>query len=222
MRFRERLRMLCATQLKDAPILTVSRRDHVYMTGTCGSNVYVIESGQAKTFVTTESGKRCLISIYTAGEVLGELGLLGHERRESAVALTRCTLRQISGERFLAALTADGLLSGFVRHLGERVQDQRNIIADMVTMESERRLAARLLYLSEQLGTRRGHLVLISARITQEELAEMVGTTRSRVGYFLKRFREAGLVDITHKSLVVDNVRLADYVDGGQLASAHV
>ncbi|WP_329213092.1 Crp/Fnr family transcriptional regulator [Streptomyces sp. NBC_01485] len=220
MRFRKRLRTLCLTQLNDATTVTVPRRDHVYTSGSKNGQVYVIESGQVKTFVTTESGKRCLLSIYTAGEVIGELGLLGQERRESAAAMTRCTLRQASGERFLAALTAENLLPAFVRHLGERVQDQQNIIADMATMGSERRLAARLLYLAGQLGTRHGRLVLINARITQEELADMIGTTRSRVGFFLKRFREAGLVRITQTSLIVDSARLADYVDCGDPLSS--
>lgn len=213
-RFRAKLRALCATRLHDTPTLTVPRRGHVYTDGGRDRRIYVIGTGQVKTLMTTGSGKRCLLSIFGAGDVLGELGLLGSERSDTAVALEQTTLRQIPGDRFLSVLAEEGLLPEYVRHLGERVIEQQKIIVDMVTMECERRLAARLLLLSEQLGTRRGQLVLIRPRITQEELAEMIGTTRSRVGLFLKRFREAGLVDMVHGSLVVDERRLGDYIEG--------
>ncbi|WP_399882210.1 Crp/Fnr family transcriptional regulator [Streptomyces sp. BBFR51] len=212
--FRAKLRALCATRLNDTPTLIVSRRGHVYTDGGRDRCIYVIETGQVKTLMITGSGKRCLLSIFGAGDVLGEMGLLGSERSDTAVALEKVTLRQIPGDRFLSVLAEEGLLPEYVRHLGERVLEQQKIIVDMVTMECERRLAARLLLLSEQLGTRRGRLVVIRPRITQEELAEMIGTTRSRVGLFLKRFREAGLVDMVHGSLVVDDQLLGEYVEG--------
>ncbi|MFH9857971.1 Crp/Fnr family transcriptional regulator [Streptomyces sp. NPDC017202] len=219
-RFRAKLRALCATRLHDTPTLTVPRRGHVYVDGGQDRHIYVIETGQVKTLMTTGSGKRCLLSISGAGDALGELGLLASERSDTAVALEPTTLRRIPGDRFLSVLAEEGLLPEYVRHLGERVIEQQKIIVDMVTMECERRLAARLLLLSQQIGTRRGRLVLIRARITQEELAEMVGTTRSRVGLFLKRFREAGLVDMTQGSLVVDDRRLGDYIEGRLPADA--
>ena len=211
-RFRTNLRALFATRLHDAPTLTVPRRGHVYTDGE--RPVYVIETGQVKTLMTTGGGKRCLLSILGPGDVLGELGLLDNERPDTAVALERARLRQIPGDRFLSVLAEEGLLPDYMRHLGEKVIEQQKIIVDMVTLECERRLAARLRLLSEQLGTPCGRRMLIQARITQEELAEMIGTTRSRVGLFLKRFREAGLIHIEHGSLLVDDRMLGDYLAG--------
>lgn len=220
-RFRVKLRALCATRLHDTPTLTVPRRGHVYTDGGQNQHIYVIETGQVKTLMVTGSGKRCLLYISGAGDVLGELGLLGSERSDAAVALEPATLRQIPGDRFLSVLAEEGLLPEYVRHLGERVIEQQKIIVDMVTLECERRLAARLLLLSQQIGRPCGRLVVIPARITQEELAEMVGTTRSRVGLFLKRFREAGLVGTVQGSLAVDDRRLRDYIEGRLPAHAH-
>ncbi|MEU0450103.1 Crp/Fnr family transcriptional regulator [Streptomyces tendae] len=220
-RFRVKLRALCATRLHDTPTLTVPRRGHVYTDGGQNQHIYVIETGQVKTLMVTGSGKRCLLYISGAGDVLGELGLLGSERSDAAVALEPATLRQIPGDRFLSVLAEEGLLPEYVRHLGERVIEQQKIIVDMVTLECERRLAARLLLLSQQIGRPCGRLVVIPARITQEELAEMVGTTRSRVGLFLKRFREAGLVGTVQGSLAVDDRRLGDYIEGRLPADAH-
>jgi CRP/FNR family transcriptional regulator, cyclic AMP receptor protein len=208
------LRALCANRLHDTPTLTVPRRGHVYTDGGGERPVYVIEAGQVKTLMTTGSGKRCLLGILGAGDVLGELRPLGSEPSDTAVALEPARLRQIPGDRLLAVLAEEGLLPAYMRHLGERVVEQQKIMVDMVTLEGERRLAARLRLLCEQLGTPCGRRVLIRARITQEELAEMIGTTRSRVGLFLKRFREAGLVDMVHGSLIVDDRRLGDYLAG--------
>jgi hypothetical protein len=88
------------------------------------------------------------------------------------------------------------------------------MISDLVTAESEYRLAAVVLQLGRKLGTRHGELLLIGERITQEELAGMVGTTRSRIGFFLKRFRAAGLVRRPkHGFLIVHEGRLMDYLN---------
>lgn len=211
--FREKLLALCATRFSSAPTIVRYRKAHAYMCGGRDRNVYIIESGQVKTLATAANGKRCLLSIFAAGDVFGETGLLGHERIETAVALKRTVLRQVSADRFLSVLSAHNMLQEFVKHLSERMLKQQNIIVDMVTMESERRLAARLLYLAQHLGTRNGDGLRIDARITHEELAEMVGTTRSRVGYFLKRFRDAGLVEVNGRVLVIHERHLAAFIE---------
>jgi CRP/FNR family cyclic AMP-dependent transcriptional regulator len=212
--FRQRLRRLMETSFRGAPTVTVPRGGHVYSCGARDRSIYFIEQGQIKTLTVSFGGKRCLLSIYTAGDVFGERGLLDGVRRETAVARERTVLRQIPGERFLDTVAAGGALEDVLTYFSTRVLEQQRIIVDMVTMTSERRLAARLLHLASNLGTRRGAEVHIDARLTQEELAEMVGTTRSRVGFFLKRFREAGLVEFGQRStLVVDDAGLADYVD---------
>jgi CRP-like cAMP-binding protein len=106
------------------------------------------------------------------------------------------------------------LMDGFIDYLALRLQEQQEVIATMVTMDSEQRLASVLLRLSRKIGKRRApHVSAIEERITQEELSGMVGTTRSRVGFFLKRFKDAGLVlPSSDPFLVVNEERLAEYV----------
>ncbi|WP_059006321.1 Crp/Fnr family transcriptional regulator [Streptomyces specialis] len=205
---------MCRTELADSTRIPIARRDQVYTCGGSDRNIYVIESGQIKTLMMTARGKRCLLSIHTAGDVFGELGLLQGVRAESACVLESGVLRRVPADRFLAALAQHGLLEEYLRQLGERVLEQQRTLVDMVTLESERRLASRLVHLARHAGVPQGSRVRISARVTQEELAEMVGTTRSRVGFFLKRFREAGLVDVTQRTLVVDHRALAAYAEG--------
>ncbi|MGN9788235.1 Crp/Fnr family transcriptional regulator [Nonomuraea sp. ZG12] len=193
----------------------VPRRSNIYNCGQRDSNIYVIESGQIKTQMYARCGKECLLSIFTAGDIFGESSLLGDERNETATAMRTTWVRRIPAARFRAAMTESELMDGFIDYLALRLQEQQEVIATMVTMDSEQRLASVLLRLSRKIGKRRApHVSAIEERITQEELSGMVGTTRSRVGFFLKRFKDAGLVLPTSDPfLVVNEERLAEYVD---------
>jgi CRP/FNR family transcriptional regulator, cyclic AMP receptor protein len=209
--FREDLRILRRKQFSDSPCLRLKRGGQVYLCGRLGRCVYLVESGHVKTYMTNASGKRCLLRVFGAGEVFGDLGLLGGVRTESAEALEVSVLWKIPAARFLDELAEQDMLQKYLWYLGQRVLDEQKIIIDMMTMESEQRLAARLLHLALQMGIRHGSRIHIQAHVTQEDLAEMVGTTRSRIGLFLKRFHDAGFVDVGRRSLLVDIRRLADY-----------
>jgi CRP-like cAMP-binding protein len=217
--FREDVRILCRKQFSDSPRLALRRKGQVYMCGAAGRYVYFVDSGHIKTYMANAGGKRCLLWVFPAGDVFGDLGLLGGRRLESAEALEASLLWKIPAERFLDELAAHDMLPRYLWYLGQHVLDGQQIIVDMVTMESEQRLASRLLYLARQMGIRCGSRVLIPAHVTQEDLAEMVGTTRSRVGLFLKRFRDAGFVDVRRRSLLVDMRKLAEYAQGYEEAA---
>jgi len=211
--FRTRFCQL-AMECADGVRVVIPKHGHVYNSGR-DSHVYFILEGQVKLVVNAANGKRCLLAVCTRGDLVGECSLAGAERMETAVALRRTVVRRVGADRFLDALTEHGMLEGYLAYKSAQLLHQQGVIADMVTMESERRLAACLLGLSRLIGTPVSHQVHIDTRLTQEELAEMVGTTRSRVGYFLKGFRAAGLVELTRKStLLVDERGLADYVQG--------
>lgn len=116
----------------------------------------------------------------------------------------------------MAVLSDAGLREEFVLYLARRLSEQQQMITGLVTEDSEYRLAAVLLNLGCKIGKRENHRLRIEQRITQEELSSMVGTTRSRVGYFLKRFRAAGLVERAGDScLVVDEPRLRTFMAHG-------
>lgn len=211
--FRQLSRRLLNTQL-DATASEFLRSDHVYNIGDHDAYVYLIEHGQVKVQIVTATGKRCLLSIHAAGDMFGETAMLGIERPDAAIALARSVVRRIPVGQFRAALKSHGLEDAFLRHLSLRVLNQQKVIADMVTMTSELRLATRLLDLAALFGSpRRQGIVHIIIRLTHEDLAEMIGTTRTRIGQFLAGFRRAGLIQMSnHSHLLIDEARLAGWI----------
>ncbi len=211
--FRLRLGELARSR-SDGVRVAVPKHGHVYNPGRDPHGYFIVE-GQVKLVVNAPNGKRCLLAVCTNGDVVGEFGPGGAERAETAVALRRTVIWRFAPARFLDALAANDMIEEYLAYKAAQVLHQQTVIVDMVTMESERRLAACLLGLCRLMGVRVGPLVHIDTRLTQEELSEMVGTTRSRVGHFLKGFRTAGMVRLTRRStLLVDEQGLAEYLQG--------
>lgn len=202
-------------------VMTLQPQTRLYNRGDRDDHVFLVHSGRVKTFTVAFNGKDCLLSLHGPGDVFGELCLVLRGRTETAAAMTTTTVRRMGARDLVRALGTRGLLEDFVRHEAMRVAEQQELITSFVTMNSERRLAARILQLARQIGERQPRGLSIEDRITQEELAAMVGTTRSRVGLFLKRFVDAGLVRRTGGEcfLIVDEERLTEYLNSG-LASA--
>jgi CRP-like cAMP-binding protein len=196
-----------------APV-NVRKNAHIYNCGDHDQSIYVIESGLIKTVMYAKDGKSCLLSIYGAGDIFGELCLFSLERRETAITMSASLVRRIPLASFRATLANEDILEAFLKLLTLRLSEQQQIIANMVTMDSERRLAAALLTLAKKLGKQHDTGISIEEKITQEELSVMVGTTRSRVGYFLKRFRAAGLVQRTPDCyLLINEQHMSRYLD---------
>jgi CRP/FNR family transcriptional regulator, cyclic AMP receptor protein len=194
--------------------MRLRKNQRPYMCGERDNNVYIIESGRIKTITLSRCGKVCMLDIYTRVDVFGESCLLQPERTETATAMTPAILHRIPAGVFLSVLADEGLLPNFLRYLTHRLHEQQQVITHLVTADSEQRLAATLLRLARKLGTPVAGWLRIDQKITQEELSEMVGTTRSRVGYFLKRFRDDELIQATGDSrLVVDEAKLSQYLD---------
>jgi CRP-like cAMP-binding protein len=207
-----RLACIFARECGPSSTIKIARQDVIYSQGQQDPDIYFIEFGQVKSVISTPSGRNCLVSIRGIGDVLGELCLLYPARRETAIAMKSTRLRRVPVARFRAALVAANLFDEFVLYLLMRISDQQGVIANMVTMNSEQRLAATMLELAAKIGTRRGEATYINDRITQEELAAMVGTTRSRVGLFLKKFRDRGMIISDNPAVVVDENLLRRYL----------
>ncbi|MBB5953781.1 CRP-like cAMP-binding protein [Saccharothrix tamanrassetensis] len=193
----------------------IPRGDAVYNLGDQDLRMYIVEVGQLKTTTSSADGKECLLSIHTRGDTFGELGLLGGPRQETAIAMRDSVIRRINAARFFDILVNDDHLNWqFTQFLMSRLLDQQQTITQLVTMDSEHRLAATLLRIGQKLGRPLPSGLRIEARITQEDLAGMVGTTRSRVGLFLKHFRQAKLVDqLPGGHLLINEPALTAYVE---------
>ncbi|WP_093472140.1 MULTISPECIES: Crp/Fnr family transcriptional regulator [unclassified Streptomyces] len=197
----------------------IGRREHVYNLGQPDANIYLVESGQVKTLTHTRDGKQCLLSIHGPGDVFGESSVLAANRTETAQAMQVTTLVQVRVAQIMNDCDPP-LREALIGHMASRLLEQQQVIANLVTMDSEHRLAALLVNLGKKVGKRRDQTALIRDRITQEELAEMVGTTRSRIGYFLKRFSVAGVVHRTEDAhLCIHIAELTDYLENSSLSA---
>jgi len=193
--------------------LNVPKHANVYTCGECDGKVYLIESGPIKTLVLSPDGKQCLLSIFTTNDVFGELCLAGGERVETATAMEDSVLKQMACPDFLALVTGDGLEEDFIKYLAIRLASQQRLIANFATVDSEHRLAAALLQLARRLGKQGPLTWQLEHRISHQELAEMVGTTRPRICEFMGSFRDLGLIETTPEGfLIVKEQPLTEYL----------
>jgi len=191
-----------------------SKSQYIYTTGHRDGMIYYIESGQVKLLLPSQEGKQCLAAIRPPGDIFGELCLSGQPvRLETAVAMKETILKKISAHDFIANIKGNSMLEDLVQYLASRVSEQWEIICALTTADSEHRLAKTLLYLGRLLGTPDSRTIRIQHRISHMELSAMVGTTRSRIGSFLKKFRQLGLVGMTAEGcLVIEQQRMQQYL----------
>src|SRR5438552_10286419 len=123
------------------------------------------------------------------------------------------TLQQTPSSQFFARLSSDSLLEGFVQYLAVRIADQQQVIANLVTVDSEQRLGQTLLQMARTMGKKDPRSILIELNISHEELSEMVGTTRPRISLFMQRFRNLGLIEITKEHyMIIKEKKLTAYL----------
>ncbi len=213
--FKQQLREVLGQETEHCRSATIAKHAHVYTCGGQDAAVYFIESGQIKLLMLAPDGKECLLAILTAGDIFGELCLSGlGERQETATTMETTVVRLIPCAQFFLRLSRDALLEGFVQYLAVRIADQQAIIANLVTVDSEQRLGKTLLDLARKLGKQDPRSIRIEQRISHEELAAMVGTTRQRVCEFMCRFRELGLIEFSaERFLIVKEKKLMAYLE---------
>jgi len=208
---------LCASlqrETQDSRTVKIARHVNVYSCGDQDEMVYFIESGQIKLLMLSSEGKECLLAIHSAGDVFGELCLSGlGARLETATAMKQTMLKQIPCAQFLGRLSRDSLFEGFVRYLAVRIADQQQVIANLVTVDSEQRLGQTLLQLARTMGKKDPRSIRIELKISHEELSEMVGTTRPRISLFMQRFHNLGLIETNgYRFLIIKENKLTDYL----------
>ncbi len=176
--------------------------------------VFYLQKGRAKITVVSQMGKEATITLVAAGEFVGEGALAAAEglRLSTATAITACTALKISRDEMLRVMHEEHAFSDlFLKFLLERSMRIQADLVDQLFNSSEKRLA-RILLLMAEFG-KPGEPAQFIPKISQETLAEMIGTTRSRVSFFMNRFRKLGLIEYNgrirvHKSLL--NVILHD------------
>jgi CRP/FNR family transcriptional regulator, cyclic AMP receptor protein len=212
--FKQQLRDSLQSETLNSRAIKVARHANVYTCGDQDEMVYFIENGQIKLLMLSADGKECLLAIHSGGDIFGELCLSGlGARLETAIAMKSTTLKQIPSGQFFARLSRDSLFEGFVRYLAVRIADQQQVIANLVTVDSEQRLGKTLLQLARTMGKKDPRSIRIELRITHEELSEMVGTTRPRISFFMQRFHNLGLIETNQdRFLVIKENKLTQYL----------
>jgi CRP/FNR family transcriptional regulator, cyclic AMP receptor protein len=175
--------------------LTFARKQGIFAQGDAADAVFYIQKGKVRLSVVSKAGREATIGILTDGDFFGEGALAGRALRiGSAAAMTGCEILRIDKKAMIDALHREHAFSDlFVAYLLARNIRYEEDLVDQLFNSSEKRLA-RILLLLAHFG-KEGVPEPVIPKISQETLAEMVGTTRSRVSFFMNRFRKLGFVD---------------------------
>jgi CRP-like cAMP-binding protein len=180
-------------------ILEFRKDQVVFAQGDAADTVFYIQKGRIKVVVISEQGKEAVVGILGPGQFFGEGCMNGHSLRiATTTAMEECLLTAISKAAMLATLHNQPKFSElFMAYLLTRNSRIEEDLIDQLFNSSEKRLA-RLLLLLANFG-KEGSPQPISPNISQETLADMIGTTRSRVSFFMNKFRKLGLISYNGK-----------------------
>jgi CRP-like cAMP-binding protein len=176
-------------------ILSVPKREMIFAQGDAADAVFYVQKGKVRLTVVSKIGKEATIAIVSDGHFFGEGCLAGQLlRMVSALAMTDCEILRVEKESMMDVLRREPAFSErFVAYLLARNIRYEEDLVDQLFNSSEKRLA-RVLLLLAHFG-KDGIPETVVPKISQETLAEMVGTTRSRVSFFMNRFRKLGFID---------------------------
>ena len=205
--------MFVATVDGGRTVSTYRKNKKVFLQGDPADAVFYIQEGQVKVCVISEQGKEAIVALHGKGDFFGEGCLAGQPLRLATVAaMTECTIMRIGKAAIVRVLHDEPKFSEmFLSYLLARNARVEEDLVDQLFNSSKKRLA-RLLLLMANFG-KEGKPEPVIAKISQEALAEMIGTTRSRVSSFMNKFRKLGFIEYNggleiHNSLL--NVVLHD------------
>src|ERR1700689_917304 len=176
-------------------ILSVAKKEMIFAQGDAAGAIFYIQKGKVRLTVVSKIGKEATIGIVGQGNFFGEGALAGQLlRMGSGAAMTDCEILRVDKKTMIEALHREPALSEmFVAYLLARNIRYEEDLVDQLFNSSEKRLA-RILLLLAHFG-KEGKQETVIPKMSQETLAEMVGTTRSRVSFFMNRFRKLGFID---------------------------
>jgi len=195
-------------------IVQIKANRAFFSQGNAADSIFYLQKGRAKLTVVSKTGKEATIALLSAGDFVGEesMAAVAGLHMATATAITACTALKIERKEMIRVMHEEHSFSDmFLSFLLARSMRTQADLIDQLFNSSEKRLA-RILLLMAEFG-KPGEPETLIPQITQETLAEMVGTTRSRVSFFMNRFRKLGFIEYNgrirvHKSLL--NVVLYD------------
>jgi CRP/FNR family transcriptional regulator, cyclic AMP receptor protein len=182
-------------KIGDGRVISKYRKsEKVFSQGDHADSVFYIQKGEVKITVVSEHGKEAVVAILGSDEFCGEGCLSGQPKRmATATALTECEIMRIEKEAIIRVLRDEPRFSEmFLAHLLARTIRVEEDLVDQLFNSSEKRLARALLLLAN--FGKEGRPEPVITKVSQETLAEMIGTTRSRVSFFMNKFRKLGFI----------------------------
>jgi CRP/FNR family cyclic AMP-dependent transcriptional regulator len=192
----------------------------IFAQGDVAESVFYIRKGRVKLSVVSGEGKEAVVAIQRDDEFLGEGCLIGQAvRRTTATALTDCEIARIEKDELLRMIQQVPTFARiFIAHILERNARIEDDLVDYHFNSTEKRLARALLLLANP--GRESQPQKIVEKVSQEMLAEMIGATRSRVSYFMNKFRQRGFIDYNGQHLQVRNALLQVVLSEGSRAES--
>jgi len=187
-------RKFLATLGEDRKVVAFPKKETIFAQGDAADAVFYIQRGKVRLSVVSKTGKEATLGMLSDGQFFGEGSLAGQSlRMGSATAMTDCELLRIDKKAMMLALHRESAFSDlFVAYLLARNIRYEEDLVDQLFNSSEKRLA-RILLLLAHFG-KEGVPETVIPKISQETLADMIGTTRSWVSFFMNRFRQLGFV----------------------------
>jgi CRP-like cAMP-binding protein len=183
----------------------IPRRQVIYLPGDLGDRLYFIAGGRVKCSKVTRDGKELTLAYRGAGQMFGELCVFdGAPREEMAEAMKNAIITEVPREAFRALLLADGALAfEFARVVGERRQQVETKLEHLVFRDVQAKLAALLLELGEEYGVDAEEGLQIGLKITHQEMANLIGSTRETISLTLAQLKKRGLLNLHGRTVVL-------------------
>jgi CRP/FNR family transcriptional regulator, cyclic AMP receptor protein len=175
-------------------VMEFGRKETLFSQGDPAKKIMYVQKGEVKMSVVSKTGKEAVVGMFGPDDFLGEGGLAGQPYRMStATAITPVTVLVIENSEMSRVLHAEsGFSDLFIKYMLERNVRIEEDLVDQLFNSSEKRLARTLLLLARYGKKENSHWIL--PKVPQETLAEMIGTTRSRVNFFMNKFRKMGFI----------------------------
>jgi CRP/FNR family transcriptional regulator, cyclic AMP receptor protein len=194
---------LFASILPRRTLIKFRKSSSIFRQGQPADSLFYLRRGKVNLTAVSKQGKEAIVSVLGAGEFFGEGCLAGQQSRSAtAAAMTDCTLNKIEKSLMACVLHERHDVSElFIRHLLSRNIRYETDLVNHIFSSSENRLAQVLLLLANY--GKKSRAALVFPRVSQNRLAQMVGTTRSRIGGFMQKFRKLGFIDYDRRRLTV-------------------
>lgn len=189
-------------------IQKVKAGEVLFRKGSEGTTLYLIQSGAVKIVLPSRLGDEMIVTIFSEGDFFGEMALLDNMPRSAdAIAIDPTVLLLLNRSDFLHFLQkSDGAIEAILSSLSMRLRRTDDLLEDTSFLNIPARFAKKLLELGDTFGRRDGETLNISLRLTQKDLADMVGATRESINKELRVLREKGIVAISGSSLTIQDV----------------